>query len=57
MRNSKPILLFEHYDVDVMTVERVLKYLGRDGNTACATLGKGLSASAFPLYGTVQPLS
>jgi len=50
MRNSKPILLVEDDDVDVMTVERVLKHLGRDRNTASATLGKGLSVSAFPLY-------
>ena len=50
MRNSKPILLVEDDDVDVMTFERVLKHLCRDRNTAFETLGKDLSASAFPLY-------
>jgi hypothetical protein len=56
MRNSKSILLVEDDDVDVINVERVLKYLGRERNTARATLGKGLSVSAFPLYVPVQPL-
>jgi hypothetical protein len=50
MRNSKPILLVEDDDVDVMTVERILKHLFRDRNTVRATLSKGLSVSAFPLY-------
>ncbi len=56
MRNSKPILLVEEDDVDVINVERALKYLGRDRNTARATLGKGLSVSAFPPYVPVQHL-
>jgi hypothetical protein len=50
------MLVVEDDDVDVMTVERVLKHLGRDRNTARATLGKGLSVSASPLYVPVQPL-
>jgi hypothetical protein len=50
MRNSKSILLVEDDDVDVMTVEPMLKHLCRDRNTVRVTLGKGLSVSAFPLY-------